>query len=268
MSAPTPDSPEVPISVHCQTIPYAHPDDLITPIAPSPSRSALNQSILLCVDVCEENAEPWSTAEPFGPTRLAVIKQTLAAFVRRKASADRRHRFGVCLLGDSTLVHLPFTSELQLVLATIDSLSVVKCQQRFDFDGFFDTIGDELPLETPPLPGAEATTLFRALLVFGRSHAVPHISVRPSLLDHPRFFLDALYVHKKMGEEGVVCQDTYDFFMDQLDAECGKTAYIFEVAASLPRLHQHAMMLLAHPAQRDDQDSFLEKLEHVPAEGD
>ena len=228
-------------------------------------------------------AEPWSPAEPFGPTRLAVIKQTLAAFVRRKASADRRHRFGVCLLGDSTLVHLPFTSELQLVLATIDSLSVVKCQQRFDFDGLFDTIGDELPLETPPLPAVEATaaagtaaaaeaslppTLFRALLVFGRSHAVPHVSARPSLLDHPRFFLDALYVHKKMSEEGVVCQDTYDFFMDQLDAECGKTAYIFEVAASLPRLHQHVMMLLAHPAQRDDQDSFLEKLEHVPAEGD
>ena len=86
--------------------------------------------------------------------------------------------------------------------------------------------------------------------------------------DEAVFFEDYAAVHKKMSEEGVVCQDTYDFFMDQLDAECGKTAYIFEVAASLPRLHQHVMMLLAHPAQRDDQDSFLEKLEHVPAEGD
>ena len=46
---------------------------------------------------------------------------------------------------------------------------------------------------------------------YGRSHAVPTLSEGTStfgkLLEHPSFFIDALYVHKKPSEGGSCCQD-------------------------------------------------------------
>ena len=37
--------------------------------------------------------------------------------------------------------------------------------------------------------------------------------------------------------------------------------YIVELSGSASRLNQHLAMLLSHPGQRDDQDTFVEKLD-------
>jgi hypothetical protein len=45
--------------------------------------------------------------------------------------------------------------------------------------------------------------LVRAILVYGRSRALPTLpAAKPPLLDHPRFFLDVLYVHRKVNATG------------------------------------------------------------------
>ena len=50
--------------------------------------------------------------------------------------------------------------------------------------------------------------------------------------------------------------------MDTFESESdAKSEYIVEVSGSASRLNQHLAMLLSHPAQRDDQDTFVEKLE-------
>lgn len=223
-----------------------------------PAEKGLPEDILLCIDVCEEMGQPWDSRDPQSQTRLSAIKQGLSSFVQRKSSFDRRHRFGVCLLVNDCLLVQEFTSDQGMILATIDSLGVLEARPEFQFDQLFSCV-EKL---APPV-GAPSSSVLRVLLVYGRSHAIPLISSLPTeLLGRPLIFLDALYVHKKASDEGVVCQDIYDFLMN-FDIDDNKPAYFFEVASSLTRLHQHMMMLLAHPAQRDDQDSFLEKLEFI-----
>ena len=104
---------------------------------------------------------------------------------------------------------------------------------------------------------------------YGRSHAVPTLSEGTStfkrLLEHPSFFIDALYVHKKPSEGGSCCQDVYDFLTKFEDAS--KLSYFFEVTASIPRLSQHTAMLLAHPCSRDEQDDMKMKLDECVALG-
>ena len=85
------------------------------------------------------------------------------------------------------------------------------------------------------------------------------------LLEHPSFFIDALYVHKKPSEGGSCCQDVYDFLTKFEDAS--KLSYFFEVTASIPRLSQHTAMLLAHPCSRDEQDDMKVKLDECVALG-
>lgn len=217
--------------------------------------------ILLCVDVSEEVGEPWHDVS--GPTKLGAIKEVLSTLVRTKLAINPRHEFGVCLLADEATLALPFTNDGDIVRATLDSLSVVPCTSGFEFHSLFELLEQHVDLDAWP------DSLVRVVLVYGRSHAVPTLSAAPALLEHPRFFLDALYIHKKMSAPGVVCQDVYDFFMQNFESDVDhaagpaphKTAYFFEVATSVTRLQQHVMMLLAHAGQRDDQDSFLEKLE-------
>jgi hypothetical protein len=44
----------------------------------------------------------------------------------------------------------------------------------------------------------------RAILVYGRSRALPTLTTagKPKLIEHPRFFVDVLYVHRKVGAGG------------------------------------------------------------------
>lgn len=190
----------------------------------------LPEDILLCIDVCEEMGQPWDSRDPQSQTRLSAIKQGLTSFVQRKSSFDRRHRFGICLLVNDCLLVQEFTSDQGMILATIDSLGVLEARPEFQFDQLFAcvekvplglrlsneksgvllTLSSQqtllLPQLAPPIE-AQSSSVLRVLLVYGRSHAVPLISSLPTeLLGRPLIFLDALYVHKKASDEGVVCQ--------------------------------------------------------------
>lgn len=231
----------------------------------------LPEDILLCIDVGEEMAEPWDARTTAHlATRLRAVKESLCCFVKQKLAFDRRHRFGVCLLSHTANIILPFTSEDDIILAVIDSLGVVHDnldggatgQTGFNFDDLFPLLDEFVSVDEDCAP----SRILRVVILYGRSYTVPTLSINPILLQRPHIYLDALYVHKKSNQEGVLCQETYDFFIEHFDVSDslhGKTAYFFEVASSSPRLYQHMMMLLAHPVQRDDQDTFLDNLEYI-----
>lgn len=110
----------------------------------------------------------------------------------------------------------------------------------------------------------------RVILVYGRSYGVPKLTTPlalSSLLEHSRFFIDVLYCHKKLIKDNqttqktMMCQEAFDFFINHFESDSGdKAEFLVEVGGSLPRFQQHLVMLLSNPLQRDDQDSFGEKL--------
>lgn len=255
----------------------------------SSARSSLlgaAEDVLLCVDASAEMGEPFGDAG--SSTRLHMVKKSLAALVRHKLRLDPRHRVGLAVLANDASLALDFTSDLDLVLAVLDSLVEQPASPSFDFRHLFEGFetwfggrlagGDLSASDASGLPTGHAPTkgppgnshrLVRAILVYGRSRALPTLpAAKPPLFDHPRFFLDVLYVHRKVAKgnpEQLVCQATYDLFIDTFesdDADCAhKTEYMVEVSGSASRLQQHMAMLLAHPAHRDEQDDFIEKLD-------
>lgn len=114
-------------------------------------------------------------------------------------------------------------------------------------------------------------TLIRTILVYGRSFEMPTLSSPEklqNLLGHSCFIIDVLYCHKKLRKDEeapvrpLVCQDAFDFFNDKFYCEdADNCEFIVEVGGSRSRFYQHIAMLLSNPLQRDDQETFLEKLE-------
>jgi hypothetical protein len=53
------------------------------------------------------------------------------------------------------------------------------------------------------------------------------------VLQSPFFFFDVLYVHKKVEKgnpEKLVCQETYDFFMEVSENPDANAGYVFEAS--------------------------------------
>mmetsp|Transcript_75422 Transcript_75422/g.151628 ORF Transcript_75422/g.151628 Transcript_75422/m.151628 type:complete len:238 (-) Transcript_75422:140-853(-) len=233
--------------------------------------SLAGEDILLCIDVNSEMGELWG--EGGSSSRLDTLKTSISHFVRHKAAINKAHRFGVCVLTDGVSLNLEPTGDIDLVLAIIDACREAPSEQSFELDKLVHGIDQWFGgrLRKPVL--AHARTI-RCVVFYGRSYAMPTCtSGKPTaLLDHPLFFLDILYVHKKLSKENPeknICQDAYDFFMDTFECDSDeKSEYIVEVSGSgsTSRLHQHMAMLLAHPKTRDDQDAFLEKYQNASSD--
>lgn len=224
----------------------------------------MREDILLCIDVSPEMGQPWNDVST--ESRLDSIKSVIGFFVKHKHGFDPRHRFGICAFGDDASLLLDFTNDSELVLGMVGSLIAGRSSPSFDFSRLFNKMqewfGPRLGSSSP-----EEDSSIRALVVYGRSYAMPSLSIPyPGLLDHPRCFFDVLYAHKKQSKgnpESLVCQEAFDFLMDNFEGPSkSKTEYVLEVSGSTARLSQHMAMLLAHPALREDQDTFLDKLEH------
>lgn len=100
------------------------------------------EDILFIVDVGadelnETAAGSAAAAESPAESRLDVVKAGLQHFVRHKSRLSSKHRFGVCMLAGDALWVLDFTPEIDIVLATVNSLQVVpgsNPSEPFEFD--------------------------------------------------------------------------------------------------------------------------------------
>lgn len=92
------------------------------------------------------------------------------------------------------------------------------------------------------------------------------IPVYIPFLHHPDCYLDILYLHLKVNEENVRCQEIYNVLSALVrrahpDGESGQVtnfnSFILETHASAIKLATHMAALLAHPVQREEVRSYL-----------
>ncbi|CAM9228833.1 unnamed protein product [Ectocarpus sp. 6 AP-2014] len=160
----------------------------------------------------------------------------------------------------------------------------------FDFSELLDCIAERFPPAKDPLSsvternrssgggggggvrGAEAVVgaisqvrpVVRALVLYGRSFTCPVVpptgAEKHGLLSHWRFFLDCLYFHRKPSDEGVICGEVFDSIATMETSGGGGHSYFLECGHNLQRLNVNMAALLAHPYQRDYQDTFFDKI--------
>eukprot|EP00903_Cladosiphon_okamuranus_P011030 g10417.t1 len=234
-------------------------------------------------------------------SRMLVVKAALRGFVRRKASFNPKHRFALVAFGNGITVVRSLTSDVRSVLEAIDRLQPMQAAEMeplpdagdgeshqnldppFDFTRLLSVISERFP---PPRDaaalernrsggsnnmalGAGATSqvraLVRALVVFGRSYTCPIVppggAEKPALLSNRRFCLDCLYVYRPMAEEGVICQDVFDSIAALETSAGGGHSFFLACGHNLRFFNANMAALLAHPAQRDFQAAFFEKLD-------
>eukprot|EP00638_Chattonella_subsalsa_P002203 CAMPEP_0117759610 /NCGR_PEP_ID=MMETSP0947-20121206/16115_1 /TAXON_ID=44440 /ORGANISM="Chattonella subsalsa, Strain CCMP2191" /LENGTH=264 /DNA_ID=CAMNT_0005580099 /DNA_START=34 /DNA_END=828 /DNA_ORIENTATION=+ len=224
----------------------------------------LPENIVICIDISDEMDSEFKTRDSTY-TRWEVVKEGVKAFILRKASFNRKHRFGFCTLGNEAAWVLPFTDDLDLIMATLESLTIEKnCSRSFDFSNLLASFAENLRAEGETnAASSNPSTIYRAVIIYGRSYEQPSISLTESqtaLMDAPGYFLDLLYIHKKASEAKVKCQEIYDT-LTQLESQSPtKHGYFFETSTSIQRLYMHLTMLLAHPAQRNLQEEFVNKV--------
>mmetsp|Transcript_6903 Transcript_6903/g.23286 ORF Transcript_6903/g.23286 Transcript_6903/m.23286 type:complete len:293 (-) Transcript_6903:30-908(-) len=213
------------------------------------------EHVALCIDVGAEMASPWGAASA-DRSRMDVLRHSLGTFLRRKANSPYRHRFSVVTFGGtappSTLV--PFTEAAE----ASDALGALVVDEGspagpYNFAGLLDHLeGSFTTLDA-------ADTVVRAIIVFGRSYDVPSIPAEHGLVRHPAVVLDVLYLHARLSEPNVRCQEVLDALAGLEPQDPVKTAYFLETGPSSMKLLLDLGLLLAHPAQRDFQDDMAER---------
>lgn len=183
-------------------------------------------------------------------------------FVRMKQTLNRNHSFAVVVLGEQARVVLDFENDVEKVTVAIDELEIAHGEntRTFDFSQLFSLFERMVPNENGDI--AKIKALYRAIVFYGRSYELPILMDTSQVSELDTFFMDLLYMHKKRTDEGVNCQEIFDFLCDLESHTTWKTEYIVEASLSFQRLHQHLLMLLAHPIHRLSQDVFRERLDY------
>eukprot|EP01041_Mallomonas_annulata_P008397 gene8397-17311_t len=227
------------------------------------------ERLLFLVDLHEEMESLWDD----GKTRLDIVKDVMSCIIRRKANSKFRHQFAIATFTrpDDLNVIVDFstkTDDLTIKFSSIQS-SISSFSEPLDFALLFTKL--ESILNMDPDDSSSQQTLTRCILIFGRSREIPFISYNAPILQNKYFFLDILYLHHKINEENIHCQEIYDI-LSQISTESDineqenplishKVSYTFETHPSAIRLYTYVAALLSHPINREHQLDFLEKIE-------
>lgn len=221
----------------------------------------LREKIVVALDVGAEMSSPWDVKRPDGPSRFEVVVKSLKNWViQKELMSPGRQEYALVSLGLEAELGLSWTTERDMVWATLDSLS--PCTESPDVPLDLGTLVQVCERDLGGFKPTCDRTTTRLLIIFGRSDTVPTVSQSFRSLD---CFLDALYVHRKQSEGDNRCQEIYTF-LTSLEAKSQHKApsYFFETSTSLPRLQQSCGLLLAHPLIRDAEDAMLRKLDWKP----
>ena len=246
------------------------------------------EKIVLLFDLHVENAITWdspssSSSSSSSAKRFEVVAQGLETFVRRKANFPCPHKFALVAYHSSQLCGMnlvqDFTSDLSEMFNALANLQQffsavsinaedhgtsqnVQGDECVDLSELLDNLTKLLATQNGLM---ENEYLTRCVLVYGRSNSVPTISKEISLIKNSQFYVDILYVHLKpsFDDDTMRCQEIYDT-LAQIQAfmnEAGKTSHVYETFHSMMRLTTYCSMLVAHPAQRCDQEEMMVKVD-------
>lgn len=190
-------------------------------------------------------------------------------FIHYKLLLNRGHKIALCALGGDTQLILPFSSNEQEIVNALNSLAIVEQDTGpFDFGQFFTNIrsiaGPSIAIPKDP---HNTTHLTRVVLIYGRSEHMPELREIDDLTfcnKSDSFFYDVLYLYKRAadGEGEQTCQHIYDFITSFMISPHRRELSLSQ-SSGTQRLLFNLQLLMAHPLQRDQQDQFIHKVDHL-----
>ena len=146
---------------------------------------------------------------------METLKEALQnyAFLKswmRPAAVGAPHEFALLGLTTTVCWQVPFSSNASAFAETVQSVQTSgQFRTHCDLDGAFSFAQAELQQ-----PGRSGT--LRLVLLYGRSQCAPRLAAAERfgwLLQHPDFYLDALYLHPKQASDNNV-QGVFDSITD------------------------------------------------------
>ena len=175
-------------------------------------------------------------------SRLEMTKKLLKRFVLQKQQLIPRQEFGILLLNDGTIWHLPFTTDPNLINSSIDD---IVCQENvvWNVSSLFDLIHDVLP----------TSDILRIILIYTRSNCIPKcnpVEFKSFYEKYANVYLDCVYLHDKPSETNQVQQ-----IFDQLGHIESPKARSFEITRNYKRYLLAMTELLGNPSQRSEKSN-------------
>ncbi|KAJ3362178.1 Component of the BRCA1-A complex [Allomyces arbusculus] len=209
----------------------------------------LDENILFCLDLHEENALPLSPLEINSRSRLDETKDLLKRFIFLKHQLKPSHQFGLITLENVAKVYMVPTADLEFLNLAIDGIATTGAYLQCDLESLFNVVEETLHVT------ADADQVYRVILIYSRTNVFPDSrsnKVLKRLYDTGRFFFDVVYVHEPPNDANFP-QEIYDAFATFRDTRGIATNWSFQVCRSWKTLATVMTQLLSHPLQRAPQ---------------
>ncbi|KNE57492.1 hypothetical protein, variant [Allomyces macrogynus ATCC 38327] len=209
----------------------------------------LDENILFCLDLHEENALPLSPLEMNSRSRLDETKDLLKRFIFLKHQLKPSHQFGLITLENVAKVYMVPTADLEFLNLAIDGIATTGAYLQCDLESLFNVVEETLQVT------ADADQVYRVILIYSRTNVFPDSrsnKVLKRLYDTGRFFFDVVYVHEPPNDANFP-QEIYDAFATFRDTRGIATNWSFQVCRSWKTLATVMTQLLSHPLQRAPQ---------------
>eukprot|EP00743_Colponemidia_sp_Colp-15_P012216 GILK01013831.1.p1 GENE.GILK01013831.1~~GILK01013831.1.p1 ORF type:complete len:230 (-),score=18.04 GILK01013831.1:421-1032(-) len=195
------------------------------------------------------------------------LKSAVELFVRTKAKLDPRHEYGICVLQETSTWFLSFTSNVELFVEKLRTLSVKGDFKKFEMASLFDAIAAKRVLPDVTDRSGSIPYVVRMLFIYGRSAVIPNEGRLQNqthpVIAHPAFYYDALYLHEKPSDTNNP-QAVYDFITSfEPDEQLQKFSFFFECSSNVARLYKNMAALLAHARQRKHQTLHASGLDYL-----
>ncbi|XP_050402678.1 BRISC and BRCA1-A complex member 1 [Patella vulgata] len=220
------------------------------------------EKIIICLDLnfeMEKDTFRSRAGDKF--TQLQVVQKALRLYINSKSKINCEHEFALVVLDSTAEWVSDFTNNPREIIALLEDLrcSATRETETFDMSLLFDAIDEKVTIPTVEDPILPPPYIVRILFLYGRSNCLiesTNYESQKTLESSPYVFFDSLYIHEPLSEENK-CEEIFNRLC-KLDHR--GFSYIFEVSKNPTKLYVYMAQLLAHPLQRDTQQSAAYKI--------
>lgn len=186
---------------------------------------------------------------------MEIVRELIKSFVEAKKTMSTQHMYGLMVFGKTCSWFYDFTSNCDQFYDYLALIEPAGEFIEFNIGSLFEVLSEKIPDLLDRI--YRSHFVYRVILIYSRSSVLPYFKKEEykNIRDHIDFYLDAIYIHKKLepASKGFL-QKIYDFIVN-LDSENPdkRSCYYFECSLSIRRLHQYFGYLLFHPLQRPEQ---------------
>ena len=164
----------------------------------------LQEKIIFFIDLHREmQGLEFSPKDGEPQTRFQVLKRALQIFMTCKSKLHRKHSYALCGLTEAAIDFCAFSTNHDALCRQIHEMQPFDEDfQAFNMDSIFEVCETKMA-ECESMENS----VYRAILIYSRSECLPTPATAAAarrLLNSPKFYFDAVYLHKKSPKE-VVC---------------------------------------------------------------